>query len=697
MIVKIGFGTAQVRGGTTRVDLRSGQPLTLGLGVSATSAEELNDVAAFVWTNYGSADPGQFIAIEMAAVPPSDDYQRAFQVALAPAALGTFIATAYVVVGGVQRWAQDYAAPNPARDAYNFNNRLVFRVSSPEIDGLLVRQVPLDKANARSDSTDISTIDDMLEEGDGWYNLKLLADEGVNCVWVQVPYRLDLWDRLPSVDDAGSDYASTDWFAIDPELSREARAVPPWDLDRQRELANGVMKRFVDGAHQLGMRVLFEIAPNHVGHNFIFRDAFEQGAALDVRRRDYSQAAINAQQLAEVNARLAGPDYSETVKNYMEYMLPQMYAAKYPDGSYNPYGATSVDETYSPDWYGVWADVKHLNHGGHSGQHIWYPRTEQNYHVLAYIGRVMRWAATELGVDGFRIDHTLGMPYYFFEQTLPWVEMKIREGRGDGAHMILVHEDHDRKDYSARVGDVVQSTGYKWLLQALTDQDVEQVWNFYRNPYVTTEFTGTGNHDEVRGSTFFAGDLLAYGNAVLTMLLMGGAMTMLAGDEYGEGQQLRFKAKGGIPTLWQLRLRQLPQDNATLAYWIGQAGKLRTGHPSLRGTQRERLGPRDGGTPSRLLACVRSSGDPANVPLLVLNNLDRRNWVTATYDVGGTVSAWLQSVPAAFYQIRDLLSLDPDRPLWRRPLHGQELLDEGLHIGLQSYQIQVLELARLDQ
>ena len=93
-------------------------------------------------------------------------------------------------------------------------------------------------------------------------------------MWVQVPYRLDLWDKLPAVDDAGSDYASTDWFSIDPELSREARMVPPWDLDRQRELANAVMKRFVDRAHELGLKVLFEIAPNHVGHNFIFRDAF---------------------------------------------------------------------------------------------------------------------------------------------------------------------------------------------------------------------------------------------------------------------------------------------------------------------------------------------------------------------------------------------------------------------------------------
>lgn len=696
MIERIGFGTAQVRGGTTQVELAPGQPLTVGLGVSATSADECVDASAFVWTNYGSADPARFGAVAMNPVIPSDNYQRAFEVTLAPAVVGTFVVTGYAVIGGLQHWAQDHAAADPARDAYNLNNRLVLRVSSPEVDGLLVRQVPLDKANARSDSTDISTIDDMLEEGEGFYSLTLLADQGVNCVWVQVPYRLDVWDKNPAIDDAGSDYASTDWFSIDPELSREARLVPAWDLDKQRELANAVMRRFVDRAHELGMLVLFEIAPNHVGHNFIFRDSFEHPDDLDVRRRDYSQVAISQGQLDEVNARLASNDYSETLKHYMEYMLPQMYAAKYPDGTYNPYGATSVFDAYSPDWYGIWADTKHLNHGGHAGQHIWYPRTEQNFHVLAYIGRVMRWAATELGADGFRIDHTLGMPYYFFEQTLPWVEMQVREKPGAGGHMILVHEDHDRKDYSARVGDIIQSTGYKALLQAVTYQNVEEVWNFYGNPNLINEFFGTGNHDEMRGSLFFAGNLLAYGNAVLTILLMGGATTMLAGDEYAEGQQLRFKAKGGIPTLWQLRLRQLPQDNVTLAYWIGRAGKLKTTHPALRGTQRERLSLSDGGPADHLLACARFSGTVAGVPLLIFNNLDRSNWLTATFDVGANVRAWLRAAPAASYQIRDLLGLDPDRPLWRLPQHGQQLLGEGIHIGLQPYQIQVLELARLD-
>jgi Alpha amylase, catalytic domain len=405
VIERVVFGTAQVRPGVTRVDLRPGQTLTVGLGVTATSAAELAQASAFVWTNYGSEDPRTFRSVAMAPVVPSDGHQRAFEVTLPAAALGTFVVTAYTLLGDVRHWASTW---------YGTRN-LVFRVSSPDIDGLYVRQVPIDKANARADSTDISTIDDMLGDLPGHYSLAKLAREGVNCVWVQVPYRIDLWDGLDAVDDAGSDYASTDWFSIDPELSLEARGVPPWDLDLQHRLANEAMRRFVAEAHERGMKVIFGIAPNHVGHNYIFRDHFATDEGSQVRRRDYSQVAVGPSQFGEVQARLAAPELDEQAKHYAEWMLPQMYAARWPDGPYNPFGASSVHETYSPDWYGRWADTKHLNHGGHPGQQIWEPRTDQNWRVLDYLGRVMRWAIVDLGIDGFRIDHALGMPYAFFE------------------------------------------------------------------------------------------------------------------------------------------------------------------------------------------------------------------------------------------------------------------------------------------
>lgn len=93
MIERMGFGTAAVRTGTERVDLRPGKALTLGLGVSATSADELDGAVAFVWTNYGSGAPEEFRTVAMTPVQPADGYQRAFEAKLGPAPLGTFVAT----------------------------------------------------------------------------------------------------------------------------------------------------------------------------------------------------------------------------------------------------------------------------------------------------------------------------------------------------------------------------------------------------------------------------------------------------------------------------------------------------------------------------------------------------------------------------------------------------------------------------
>ena len=75
---------------------------------------------------------------------------------------------------------------------------------------------------------------------------------------------------------------------------------------------------------------------------------------------------------------------------------------------------------------------------------------------------------------------------------------------------------------------------------------------------------------------------------------------------------------------------------------------------------------------------------------MMFNNLERQSWVTAAFDVGHGVRSWLAQAPGAFYQVRDLIGVDPQRPLWRRALIGQELLDQGIGIGLQPYQIQLL-------
>jgi len=670
--VKIGFGTPNKRVGTDIVYAKLGDSISFGLGF--TPDQKVQAPKAYVWTNVGTGSPSTFNEIAMTSVVPGDDHTHAFSVSMPVTQAGTYIATACVKYGNKVVWA---------------GVDIVWRVSPVEVDALYVRQVPIDKANARQDSDEISTMDDMLSTEALSYTLDNLKAEGINCLWIQTPYRVDPWDGAHPADTAGSDYASTDWFSIDPELSRDTRMVPAWDTDEQHRLANLKMQALIKKAHSHDMKVVFGIAPNHVGHNYIFRDYFV--AQGKVKRGDYQQMAVRQEQLNHAIAHQKD-NRGRAVAMYAEYAFPWMYAAKDSDGRYNPHGASDLYETYSPDWYGYWGDTKHLNHGAHAGQKIWHTSTEQNQRVLGYIAHALLWAVVELGVDGFRVDHTYGMPIEFFTQTLPWVEFEARKMRSGFDALILFHEDHDRKQFSANVGDVVQSKWYEAILHGLAHGYVDDVWGVYNNPYFT-EFSGTGNHDERRGVTFFNGDLRAYGNGVITMMFLGGPMTTLAGDEYGESRQLRFKARGGVPTLWQARNKQLPRENRELAYWLSQAGTLRKKEPALGQSGRRRLLLLDG---AKTIACEKTALSSHNRPLMVFSNIHHgvESWTHCR--LGETTRDWINAQLAsnanAYFQVRDVYSLTPDRPLWRNPVHGHTLLNEGIVVGLAPYQVQVLEL-----
>nr|VFK10027.1 MAG: Alpha amylase, catalytic domain [Candidatus Kentron sp. LPFa]VFK28856.1 MAG: Alpha amylase, catalytic domain [Candidatus Kentron sp. LPFa] len=694
----ITFGTQNLRPGTDIVDAGLDKEILFGLGFTPDEASINATPAAFLWTNLGSEAPDIFREVAMEPVKPSDDHRYAFAVTLPLMTPGTYTATAFVRHGSEEEiWV---------------GKDVNWRISVPAVDSLYVRQIPIDKANARQDSGKISTMDDMLDGPESAYTLDKMQQAGVNCLWIQTPYRIDPWDGRPN-DTAGSDYASTDWFSIDPELSREASRIPGWDTDRQHEIANQKMKEFVTAAHARGMKVVFGIAPNHVGHNYIFRDFFQDEDV--VKRGCYKKIVIDEFQPAEVEKRKK--QYAGTeLALYAEYIFPWMFATKNASGEYDPNGANDVNETYSPDWAGNWDDTKHLNHGAHAGQGHRNATTEQNWKVLAYIGNAMLWVVVKLGVDGFRIDHSYGMPVEFFTQTIPWVEKKARALRPGFEGLILFHEEHDheRKRFAANVGDVIQAKWYEAILQGFSHRDVEAIWSAYGNPYFA-EFSGTGNHDECRGITFFTefsragnhdecknknfvqANLREFGNAVVTMLFLGGPMTTLAGDEYGESRKLRFKMTGGIPTLWQARTGQLAPENLELDAWVSKAGRLRRERPELGCSERERLIPRSD-DPVPIVAFEKRASENL-CPLMVFSNIDHGNSQSGRFGLGARARAWIGLMvatrPDTQLQVKDLFSSTPDQPLWSHPILARDLLRDGIQVDLTAYQVQVLEMARV--
>nr|VFK79684.1 MAG: Alpha amylase, catalytic domain [Candidatus Kentron sp. SD] len=675
----ISFGTLNTRPGTDIVDVKLGENISFGVGF--TPDRILTDVTlkAFLVTNLGSDTDALHPLHKVAMVPvdPSDGHQYAFTAELPLMMHGTYTAFAVVYYGSSAFIAKD----------------VNWRVSVPAVDSLYVRQIPIDKANARQDSDEISTMDDMLDGPESAYTLDKMQQAGVNCLWIQTPYRIDPWDGRPN-DTAGSDYASTDWFSIDPELSCEASRIPGWDTDRQHEIANQKMKEFVTAAHTRGMKVIFGIAPNHVGHNYIFRDFFLDEEV--VKRGCYEQIAIDASQLAKVDERKKQHAGTE-IAMYAEYIFPWMYATKNASGKYDPNGANDVNETYFPNWAGDWDDTKHLNHGAHGGEGRRHPTTAQNWKVLAYIGNAMLWAVVKLGVDGFRIDHSYGMPVEFFTQTIPWVEKKARKLRAGFDGLILFHEEHDpeRKQFAANVGDVIQAKEYEKILQGFSHRNIKGIWSVYESPNFA-EFSGTGNHDEERGITFLEGDLRKHGNAMITMLFLGGPMTTLAGDEYGESRKLRFKMTGGIPTLWQARTGQLAPENLELDAWVSKAGRLRRERSELGCSERERLTPHGGPAP---VVAFEKRAPENGCPLMVFSNIDHGNSQSGRFGLGARARAWIESMvatgPDTRLQVKDLFSSTPDQPLWSHPIPASDLLRDGIQAILAPYQVQVLELVRV--
>lgn len=680
--MKIGFGTPNMLPGSKVINVKHGEKITFALGVTPNVSNSQSQINAYLWTNHNSGNPKIFKSFNMESVTPNNNHTHAYELSLDCTETGTFTATAYVELNGKKTWQK--------------NEDIIWRISQLCIEDLYIRQIPIDKINARSDSEEISTIEEMLDGNQGSYNIKKISSDGVNCLWIQTPYRTDPLGHLPHIDNAGSDYASTDWFSIDPEICDDAKNVPNWDKDEQMKRANFKMKKLISESHMKGMKIIFGIAPNHVGHNYIFRDLFfKSDNTYEVKRGDYSQITKNSEHLAIVNSRLNDPNLEPYIKDFAEWMCPEMYATLTPDGSYNSNGASNVYETYSPDWYGIWSDTKHLNHGGHAGQKIWHVNSNQiqNWKVLKYIGRAMLWAVIELGVDGFRIDHAYGMPIQFFSQIIPWVEIEAKKYRTNFQSLIIFHEDHDRKEESANWGDKIQSNGYEKVLHSIIDNNPERIWDIYSNKHKAfLELYGTGNHDEIRGSSYFNNDLRSYGNAILTMLFLGGAMTTLAGDEYGESRKLQFKSKGGIPTLWQAHMGELQHPSIELDYWLRKGAKLKKKYQVLMNCNREKIISIN--HHNEVLAFERYRDIENDIPLQVFSNLKSDSEVWIDFKLGANIRKMVQDQlnldPDSYYQAKDLFSIYPERSLWNKAKHGHELLNKGYTVGLNPYQIQVI-------
>lgn len=688
-LVRIGgFGTSLMNA-AGRVDFRwtPGARIPFGVGLDLTSLGAQTPPRSLkveLWTNADTDDPTKFRGIPMRETKSKDHHPLAFKIELPVERAGTYKASVRVSVdGGPWKYGPDFKQPD-----------IIFRTRPIEFEKMNVRQVMIGFANNAPGDRTFSTIEDMLDPKWGKYNLENLAAQGVDTLYIESPFRADPWKHRWPGDDAGSPFAVTDFFSIDPRISREAREVPAWDLDKQRDLANAAMKRLTDKAHGLGMKVLFGIAPNHVGHNYIFRDMFEDAqGGLTVMRNNFSQLAVNPAQLERVEQLLADPNLKQNERTYAEYLFPEMYARR----DAHPDGAHSVKETTREWHYGDWSDIKKLNHGGFMAYGITKARSEQNEKVLNWLGRAMAHAVIALGADGFRIDHGTGMPDQFFQETLNRAQRIVDRARGAHSPLFLMAEDHDRKAWIGNHVDYIQARWWEKIIHATTSGNPDEFFATLQNPYFT-EILQSDNHDEIRGENYFRGDLNAMGRFAITTMLAGGPFSMFMGSEYGESKKIAFKVGGGVPTLWQARNNELADKSINLHKWLSRAGHLKTKNPALQTKLMRRLHQVDGD--QHIIAFSKHPDSDRHNRVLVFSNLANQDRQRGTFKLDSRTRGWVHARNEAAgwnakFQVRNLLSSDPQRHVWDQPKSAAELLDRGVWADLAPYQVQALELIQV--
>lgn len=308
---------------------------------------------------------------------------------------------------------------------------------------------------------------------------------------------------------AGSPYAITDYYDIDPDL---AENVP----DRMKEF-----EALVARTHHAGMKVIIDFVPNHVArqyHSDAKPSGIEDLGAGDNTEMFFSPANnfyyITRQQFAPAGVNLGQGDEA-----YVEFPARASGNDCY----------TAFPGVY--DWY----DTVKLNYGvdpwnGSTHFDPIPPTWFKMLHILRY------WAAK--GVDGFRCDMVHMVPLEFWH----WAIKNVKSQYPD---IIFIAEIYDVSLYRP----YISHGGFDYLYDKVTLYDT--LFGIERSGVSAASITGCWqtvegingnmlgfleNHDEVRyASSAYASDALRVLPALVVTAMIGtGPVMIYAGQELGE-------------------------------------------------------------------------------------------------------------------------------------------------------------------
>ncbi len=326
---------------------------------------------------------------------------------------------------------------------------------------------------------------------------------------------------------AGSPYAITDYYDVDPDLAVDVK-------QRMQEF-----EQLVERTHEAGMKVIIDFVPNHVARQY--KSICKPRGVKDLGETDQSLHGFDPQ------------------NNF--YYCPGERFAPYFDlynGETEPYMEEPAKATGND----------HFDNA--PGRNDWYETVKLNYGVDYYAGRIghfdpipdtwqkmtnilLFWA--KKGVDGFRCDMAEMVPAEFWAYATKAVKKKFK-------HIIFMGEVYNPFEYRNFL-----ESGFDWIYDKVGMYDtmrsvicriesasaITHAWQ--QNDDIRDHMVYfLENHDEQRiGSDFFAARAVkGVPGMIASVLMYKNPFMLYAGEEYGERGMDRegFSGNDGRTTIF---------------------------------------------------------------------------------------------------------------------------------------------------
>jgi glycosidase len=353
--------------------------------------------------------------------------------------------------------------------------------------------------------------------------LQAIREFGITHVWFTGVLRhatctvyegFDLPSNNPQIvkGRAGSPYAITDYYDVDPDLATQPK-------NRMAEF-----EALVERCHDEQLRVIIDFVPNHVAREYKSLcqpyDVELLGAS-----DDSSRAFLPSNNFYYV------PNQSFQVPNSINFPYTQgskVYAEV-------PAKATGNDAFTAQPSITDWYETIKLNYGVDylNGMQKHFDPIPSTWHKMLHIMKF--WA--KKGVDGLRCDMAEMVPVEFWKWAIPQVKMENKE-------LIFVAEVYTPNNYekflAAGFDYLYDKVGLYDISRALIEghgsaKGITQLWQNYEG-YSNRMLRFLENHDEQRiASPHFAGDpWRAVPSMVLAATMSTGPLMTYFGQEIGE-------------------------------------------------------------------------------------------------------------------------------------------------------------------